>query len=345
MAKKEKLDYAALVRELRGQGPERLYLLWGEEDYLREQFLAELTRLTVEPEAAEFNHRRLDGPEIDMQKLAEAVNAMPFLSAHTLVEVRGFDINRCRESAVEALQGIVSDIPETCTLVFVLDTGYEPDGRLAAVKLLKKNGRSVEFTAQEQNQLLRWIVRRCEAGGKKIGRAEAEHLIFCGGTLMNRLIPEIDKLTAYAKGESITRADIDAAVDRLPEAEVFNMTDCLSRGDFDGAAAIMGELLQMREHPIMLLAMVGQQMRRLYAARLAIDQGLGKPYVAEVCDIKFDFIVNKLLTGARGFTLPQLARAVELCAEYDYRMKSSSEDDKALLCDLLLRLALGETDG
>ena len=115
-------------------------------------------------------------------------------------------------------------------------------------------------------------MRRCEAGGKRIDRAAAEHLIFCSGALMNRLIPEIDKLTSYARGETITREDIDAVIQRLPEADVFHMTDCLSRREFDAAAATMGELLQMREHPIMLLALIGQQMRRLYAARLAIDR-------------------------------------------------------------------------
>ena len=35
--KTEVLDYGAQVRSLREQGPGRLYLLWGREDYLREQ--------------------------------------------------------------------------------------------------------------------------------------------------------------------------------------------------------------------------------------------------------------------------------------------------------------------
>ena len=43
MAKKygkeeEKLNYTAAVRELKQLGPERVYLLWGPEDYLREQY-------------------------------------------------------------------------------------------------------------------------------------------------------------------------------------------------------------------------------------------------------------------------------------------------------------------
>ena len=44
MAKKEKLDYTALIRQLRAEGPGKLYLLWGEETYLREQFTSELRR-------------------------------------------------------------------------------------------------------------------------------------------------------------------------------------------------------------------------------------------------------------------------------------------------------------
>lgn len=42
--KTEVLDYGAQVRSLREQGPGRLYLLWGREDYLREQYLLELKR-------------------------------------------------------------------------------------------------------------------------------------------------------------------------------------------------------------------------------------------------------------------------------------------------------------
>ncbi|MFR5422314.1 MAG: hypothetical protein ACLTG4_10520 [Oscillospiraceae bacterium] len=37
--KQEVLDYNAQVRTLRERGPGRLYLLWGREDYLREQYL------------------------------------------------------------------------------------------------------------------------------------------------------------------------------------------------------------------------------------------------------------------------------------------------------------------
>ena len=41
-AKDEQFNYAFELRTLKERGPERLYLLWGPEDYLREQYLTQL---------------------------------------------------------------------------------------------------------------------------------------------------------------------------------------------------------------------------------------------------------------------------------------------------------------
>ena len=62
----------------------------------------------------------------------------------------------------------------------------------------------------------------------------------------------------------------------------------------------------------------------------------------EVTGRKYDFLVRQLMQSARGFTLPQLQRAVELCAEADYKIKSSSLDDRELLTEAVLRIAAGE---
>ena len=40
--KKEKLNYNAEIKALKERGPERLYVLCGPEDYLREAFLGQL---------------------------------------------------------------------------------------------------------------------------------------------------------------------------------------------------------------------------------------------------------------------------------------------------------------
>lgn len=340
--KKDTLDFSALTKKLRDDGPARVYLLHGEEDYLRESFIDQLRKICA-VQGDDMNHRRLNGETVTMPQLGEAVDAMPFLSDRTLVEVRDFDVNKRRETQADELMEILSDVPEYCTVVLLLPHGIDPDGRLSIIKSIKKIGEIINFTQQGNQALVGWISRRFSALGKKISRADAEYLIFISGALMSGLIPEIEKVANYASSDVITRSDIDSVAHHLPEARVFEMTEKLAARDFDGSVRILSELLQMKdEPPIKILAVVGKQIRNLYAARVAIDRRLGRSFVMETCAVKLDFVADRLINSARGFSTAQLRSAVRLCAETDFRMKSSSEDDTELLRELVLRIAAGE---
>ena len=184
--KQEVLDYNAQVRTLREQGPGRLYLLWGREDYLREQYLIELKKLCLPGGEDDFSYHRFDGAELDFQALADAVDAVPFLSERTLIEVRGFDTNKCREEDAQALVQVIGDLPDYCTLVFVMGTDFEPDGRLKTTKAFKKYGQLIQFTAQGEPALVKWVGKRFDAHKKRISSEDARQLIFFTGGLMTR---------------------------------------------------------------------------------------------------------------------------------------------------------------
>lgn len=338
-----KLNYSAEVRRLKEQGAKNLYLLWGPEDYLREQYLIQLKRICLPEGEDSFSYKRMDGPELDYLELQNALDAMPFMTERTFIEVRDADLNKLKEP--EKLIKILSDIPDYCTVAFVQSTQYELDGRLKLIKGLKSLAVELKFTQQSQGMLIDWIIRRFAAAGKGVELDAAQRLIFISGDLMSRLIPEIEKIAAYAKGEKVTMADVEAVANHIPEAIIFDMTDHISQKQYNIALSILAELLADKNNePIPMLAMLGLQMRKLYAARLAIEKQLGAKYVMEVCGIKQEFIANKLISSARGFTMPQLKRAVELCAEADHKMKSSSLDDQELLKETVLRIAAGEVN-
>jgi hypothetical protein len=106
-----------------------------------------------------------------------------------------------------------------------------------------------------------------------------------------------------------------------------------------GMDSILGLCLaETSNDPIALLAAVGNQMRRLYAAKCAQAEHLGTADLMELCGVRYDFIARKLQQSARGYSMRRLERAVELCAETDYAMKRSGTDNAALLKELLLRL-------
>ena len=344
MAKKkeEAFNYPAELRTLKERGPERLYLLWGPEDYLREQYLFQLKKICLPEGEDDFSYKRIDGPALDANAFQQAVDAMPFMTEHTLIELRDVDINKLADA--DACMKTISDIPDYCTIVFIQNAEYEPDGRLRFVKTLRSEGKELKFTQQSQGMLTDWIVRRFAAAGKRIDLSAAQRLIFISGDLMSRLIPEIEKIAAYASTDKVTQEDVEAVANHIPEAVVFEMTELMAQKKVNSALSVLSELLADKNNePIMMLAVLGKQMRQLYAARLALEKNLGTKYVMEVCSMKYDYIAAKLLTAAKGFTLTQLRRAVELCAETDYQMKSSGADPKELLKEAVLRIAAGES--
>ena len=147
-SKEEKLNYSAELRRLKDFGPERLYLLWGPEDYLREQYLGQLKKICLPEGEDSFSYKRINGPELDMHELRMAVDAMPFMTERSLVELRSVDINACKDS--DKMLAILKDIPDYCTVAIVQDAQYEPDGRLKLIKGIRQCALELKFTAQSQ---------------------------------------------------------------------------------------------------------------------------------------------------------------------------------------------------
>ena len=338
----EKFNYNESVRKLRTQGPERLYLIWGPEDYLAERFFEEIKKQCLTSDADDFSYRRIDERDFTALSLREAVDSVPFLSERSLVEIRGADINKLKEA--DEVAAILSDIPEYCTVVFMAPVGFEPDKRLKLYKAIAKLGSDVCVNAQSGDMLIKWIIKRFAAAGKGIELNAVQRLINVSGGLMNGLIPEINKIASYVKSDRVTEADVNAVAHHIPEAVVFDMTEALANGENNAAMRLLGELLADKNNePTMILAIVGNQVRRMYAARVAIDYDLGKDYLMKTLALKYDFIASRLLAASRRFSTQQIKYAVELCAETDYAMKSTRTDPTELLKDCVMRIASGET--
>lgn len=346
MAKKygkeeKKLDYVAELKALKAQGPGNLYLMYGPEDYLREQFLTELKKLCLPDGEDGFSFKRFDGPELEPAELEQAIDAVPFMTERSFVELRDVNINKLGDP--EHFVKIISDIPDYCTVAFVQSSSFEPDNRLKFMKALREKAHCMDFVQQSQGQLFSWINRRFEALGKSIDMEAIQRLIFVSGDLMNHLIPEIEKIAAYVKDSRVTAADVEAVAHHIPDADVFAITDSISQKNYEKAFGILAELLGDKgNEPIMILAVLGAQMRKLYAAKVATEQGVSIAELSKGLNIKFEFIARNLVGSAKGYTVRQLAKAVELCAEADSLMKTGAVDSREYLKELVVRIAAGE---
>lgn len=314
------------------------YIFYGEESYLREYYLEALRKKLISAGFEDFNYHRVEGKDVNVQTLAEMAEAMPMLAERTLLVAVDFDIFKLGEEQREKLIALLEDIPPYCCIVFVYDTvEYKPNKTMKKLcKAIESHVQAVEFRPADGHDLEAWVARRFRALGKDIDRQTAEYLIFTCGGLMTGLVPEIAKIGAYAKGKSITKADIDAVADPVLSAEVFRLSDAVLQGDYDRASSILGDLLKMQTEPIVILAALGGQLRRIYTARLAIDSGRDRHWLMELWDMRSDYPAKLLLSAARRTTAEWCADAVRMCQTLDRRMKSEKGVDAAGELKLLL---------
>ena len=321
--------YEALRAAIRAGVPANLYIFYGEERYLLQIMAQQLKDLLIPESFEEFNYHRLTGKGLTVQELAETAEAMPMMAEHTLITVTDMDIFKLDEGQRTALIQLLSDFPPYCTLVFLYEqVTYKRDGKMKKLcAALNESVQEVEFVQQERSDLLKWLKRRFAATGHDIDQTAADHLLFTCGSLMRGLIPEIEKIAAYAKGERITVADIDAVAEPVLDARIFDMTNAVTARDYDRAAAILSELLRMQTEPIVILAALGKELRRLYTARLALDGGKDRIWLKELWSMSSDYPARLLLQAARKVDHAWCRQAVKRSQTLDRRMKSERNMD------------------
>ena len=342
------------------------YIFHGEEHYLRDHYIQTLRNQLCPDGLRGFNHKRFSGKDINIDILAEAVDSLPVFAKRTFIEIHDYDIfykkkeegetntktkasarkhkaskdspDNSQKNEPPPLFSILSSLPEYVCLLFVYDTiAYKPDGRIKANKEVLQHAQVIEFSIQDQNNLVKWLAGHYRSIGKKIGKTEAEHLIHITGGYMSTLKNEVDKTAAFAKGEYITRADIDAVVIPALDAVVYQLSDALIKREHAKAIRILDELLRMREAPQKLIYNISLKMRQLLAARVCIENKLGKSALMEMCALNYSFQAQMLLDTAHRSTLEACRRAVLDCAQAAYDL-NSAPDPESRMVELVLRM-------
>ena len=321
--------YEALRAAIKAGVPANLYIFYGEERYLLQTMARQLKELLIPGGFEEFNYHRLTGKGLTVQELAETAEAMPMMAEHTLITVTDMDIFKLDESQRTALIDLLGDFPPYCTLVFLYEqVPYKRDGKMKKLcAALNEYVQEVEFVQQERSDLLKWLKRRFAATGHDIDQTAADHLLFTCGSLMRGLIPEVEKIAAYARHERITVADIDAVAEPVLDARIFDMTNAVTARNYDRAAAILADLLRMQTEPIAILAALGKEPRRLYTARLALDGGKDRVWLKELWSMSSDYPAKLLLQAAKNVDHDWCRQAVKRSQTLDRRMKSQRNMD------------------
>ncbi len=327
------MNMGQLNVELKNGEYHQIYLLTGEEDYLRRQYRDRLKNVLVPPDSmgASMNIHYYTGKLSDVKALVESADTMPFMADRRLfiLEEVSFENN-----GEDILIQYLSEPASTAFFVLVYEN---MDKRSRLYKAIEKNGVVVEFTKlDDKRQLGIWLAKKAADAGLKIENGAIEQLIAYVGFDMTSLSNEMEKLIGYCLNNGkITAGDVQAVCVKNPEDAVFSMVDAISEGQLDKAMIYYKDLIFRREPPVRLLSLVIRQYRIILQYIEAKENGKDPMSVLKLPA----FLRNKYNKLANNVGAEKALWALQKCIEADESFKRGKMTDKLAFETLLVELA------
>lgn len=305
-----------------------LYLLYGDEDYLKNYYKKSIEKVTF-PEVNAMNTHYFEGKDIGEEELRNAILTLPFLASYRLVIIENSEF--FQKSSDTILQ-MIKDKPETTRLIFIEE---KVDKRNKLYKFLQKEGKVVELGFQSEEMILRWLVKRLGDEGIKITKDATEELILRAGPSLSQIEQEVEKLTSFCiEKKMVQKTDVESLVPLKIENKIFDMIGDLCSKRIGQTIAKYRDLLQLKEPPIRILSLIARQFKQMRLIKEMEKDYKSSIEIKEILGLA-PWQVKKLQGMSRRFSLNQLQEILEKILDLDVAIKTGKIEE-ALGLEVLL---------
>lgn len=299
----------------------QIYLLYGEEAYLKKQYRDKLSKAMM-PDNETINYSYYEGKGIVVTQLIDLAETMPFFADKRLIVVEnsGFFKNASPE-----LADYLKNMPDTVYFLFVEN---EVDKRGKMYKAVKDKGRIVEMGRQDEKTLLYWIASNMKKEGKQIKESTARYFVSKTGTDMENLEKEMEKLFSYTLGKNeITVQDVDAICTTQITNKIFEMVESVATKQQKKALDYYYDLLALKEPPMRILYLLTRQFKLLLEVKELVKVGCDKSQIAKTVGLH-PFVAGKYIQQCRAFSSEELRMIMEDAAETEELVKTGRLNDR-----------------
>ncbi len=326
----------SIKEDIRSGNIKGAYLLWGEENFLKDYYKKALVSKVLHDDFADFNYMEIVSEKPDADKVSDFVNSYPFMGDKKVLFIKNSELfKKTTEAEKDFWKSVLSDVSDYLIIIF---SENEVNKTNAIYKAMAKGHSIDEFAFQSEANLCDWIRRYSESLGKSISPKASLHLIKSCSQSMYILKGEIDKLSAYCdERKEITIEDIELCSCKIPEDKVFDMIDSLILGNKNDAFKKYDELKQLRQEPLRIVSAIYLKLNGLKKIKI-LAPTMNSYQIAEKIKQK-EYFVSKDILKVRNITLKKLDEILYLCQEADHRIKTDFVDGWAMLDIIIAKMA------
>ena len=310
----------ALNEEIKSGQLKKVYLLYGEEAYLKKMYKDRL-RKAVLPEGDTMNYAYYEGKNVNVKEVIDLSETLPFFADRRLIILENTGLFK---SAATDLADYVKEIPETSCLVFI-ETEVDKRGKM--FKAVKAEGRVTELPFQDEKTLKRWILGFVKKEQKQITESTLNHFLDKVGTDMENIQGELEKLFCYTQGKpEITVEDVEAICVTQITNRIFDMVNAAAEGRQREALDLYYDLIALKEPAMRILYLLTRQVRLLMQVKEMQDLHFAQKEIASKAGIH-PYAAKKYMAQTRCFSKERMREAVEESARLEQDVKTGKLSD------------------
>ncbi len=307
--------------DIKNQKYKTAYLLYGEEAYLKKQYKDKL-KSALWTEGDTMNAAFYQGKDTNPKELIDLGETMPFFADHRLIMVEDSGFFK---SGAEELAEYMAQIPETTTFVFVES---DVDKRSKMFKALKDHGKIVEFAAQNQELLTRWMLGRLKRENKNITKAAMQEFFDRVGMDMGTLDREMEKLICYCLDKDVIELpDVEAVCPQAVTNKIFDMVSAIIECRRKDALEMYYDLLALKEPPMRILFLITRQYNILLQLKDLKRKGTNNSAMAKAAGIP-PFAVSRSLGQASRLSIDSIKKILSYSVEMETAVKTGQMNEQ-----------------
>src|SRR5665648_602323 len=287
-----------------------VYLLYGNENYLKEDISKKLRDRLIDPAYRELSYTVFYGEKLSINEVINDLETLPMISKHKLLVIKEAEkINKNDETKLIDYFNRLSLKNNFSTLIIIYKEGKPSKGLITAIKRM---GIAVNFSVTDKAKLASWIKSKFMQSNKKID--------------------------IYTKDQkTIEKEDVMITIGGSEAVNIFKVLDSVGDKDIKNAMDGLVKLNQGYLHHLAIFAMIYRQIKLILQTKLLIANGSNNKEVEKKLRLPY-FIVNKVVKQSEKYTFKEICKSYELLNIADLEFKNSQKEPKIILEELVVNI-------
>lgn len=334
------LNEKELKAHIKGEEPYSLYLICGDEDYLKKLYTDMLTDKIVPPELQSFNLDRYEGKNLDLRDVFDRAEMMPMMAERRCIVVENAKLESMNEANFSLLSSYCSNPADFSSVIFFQkNSDFSLLKAKKAADVISKVGAVCVLNKRKGADLIKPLITSAKKQNCVLSTQMANYLVSVVGDDFNTLINELSKVCHFCGEGEITKNHIDEVAVKTDDAKIYLLTKALISGDFDKALEVLHILLRQKTEPEYILGTLVSTYVDMYRAKISVSCGERAEALSE--PFKYGKLEFRLTNGARDaskMSVSTLRLCLEELSEADMKLKNGRDLPTVVLEQLMVKL-------